>query len=291
MSRDVALLNEMTAAINAADARRYAAVYEPDARVVIHGNGALTGRPAIEQYERELFAQFPSTRFAIANIWTTPLGTIARYGVNSPPSSKMPATGHEGLLFYDMSPGGLIAEEHRYLDSLTPAVQAGAFPTLAARPIPTLAAAPIVFDTPTRGVGNARVDGSGLSAALLARLDSAMIVRDVDTFACCFADGGEIDDFSRPRPDAAVGAIRSWFTAWCGAFDNVTIKPVRTISLGDVAFSEDVIHATMTDAWSGVGGRERATRAVSLHRARIAYVENGQIVRLSQFVNRRELQS
>jgi hypothetical protein len=56
-----------------------------------------------------------------------------------------------------------------------------------------------------------------------------------------------------------------------------------------VVFSEDVVRATMTDGWSGVGGCDRATRAVSLHRGRIARLEGGRVARLTQFVNRREL--
>jgi hypothetical protein len=46
--------------------------------------------------------------------------------------------GHEGLLFYRLHPSGLIEEERRYLDSLTPMAQLGLLGALPARPLPTL---------------------------------------------------------------------------------------------------------------------------------------------------------
>jgi hypothetical protein len=52
--------------------------------------------------------------------------------------------GHEGLLFYRLHPSGLIEEERRYLDSLTPMAQLGLLGSLPHRNPPTLFSEPKV---------------------------------------------------------------------------------------------------------------------------------------------------
>jgi hypothetical protein len=46
--------------------------------------------------------------------------------------------GHEGLLFYGFDLAGLIEQERRYLDSLTPMAQMGMLGATPARPLPKL---------------------------------------------------------------------------------------------------------------------------------------------------------
>jgi hypothetical protein len=78
--------------------------------------------------------------------------------------------GHEGLLFFRFGPSGLIEEEHRYLDGLTPMAQMGLLGGgVAARPIPTLSTE-LTVSTATGSPKETQ--NIGLVAASLAALDS-----------------------------------------------------------------------------------------------------------------------
>ena len=137
VDRQFAALTEMKDAVNAGDAGRYARAYAPDAVITIHGGVELKGRSSIEQYEVELMREFPGTRFAFYAIWLKGPQAVVHYAVKGKtPSGK--GMGHEGLLFYRFQSSGLIEEEHRYLDSMTPMAQMGMLGTLTVRPPPRL---------------------------------------------------------------------------------------------------------------------------------------------------------
>lgn len=137
--RQLAALVQMADAVNAGDAGRYASVYAPNAVITIYGSGKLQGRDAIEQHEVELLREFPGTRLAFYTLWQREALAVVRYGVNGKTARGEPM-GHEGLLFFRFDPSGLIVEEHRYLDSLTPMAQMGMLGGAAARALPVLPA-------------------------------------------------------------------------------------------------------------------------------------------------------
>jgi ketosteroid isomerase-like protein len=117
--QNVRALREMIESVNAGDAKRYAQLYAGDAVITIHGTGQLKGRDAIEQYEVELMREFPGARLAFYDVWQKAAMAVVHYGVNGSTRGGQ-AMGHEGLLFFRFDRAGVIEEEHRYLDSLTP---------------------------------------------------------------------------------------------------------------------------------------------------------------------------
>src|SRR6188508_1466596 len=97
-------------------AAAYASRYAEDAVITIHGGDVLRGRSEIEAYEKDLLREFPGTRFALYDVWRKGPQAVVHYGVNGRTASGR-AMGHEGLLFYQFDPSGLITDERRYLDS------------------------------------------------------------------------------------------------------------------------------------------------------------------------------
>jgi nuclear transport factor 2 (NTF2) superfamily protein len=133
----VATVTGMMEAVNASDAKRYAFAYTKDAVIVIHGSAVLRGRDAIEGYEVELLREFPGARLAFHAMWQAGPAAVVRYAVTGQgPGGRW--MGHEGLLFFRFDASGLVQEEHRYLDSLTPMAQMGLLTAGPARPLPAL---------------------------------------------------------------------------------------------------------------------------------------------------------
>jgi len=265
----------MAAAINAADASRYAAAYEQDATIIIFGGATVRGREAIEAYERDLLAQFPGTRFALIEIWQAGNQVAVHYGVNSPPHGTMPATGHEGLLFYDIGQHGLIAEEHRYLDGLTPAIQAGALPHLQARGIPSL---------PERATIVA-ADADGRSEAVARGMTEAFNEGNEQAVLARFATHGRIDELALPTPFLDAVGVRAWFTMWRRAVPNLAIEVRRRFIVGSYALWEEALRGDLADS---LGGIVRPVGIV-LHRGIVAQVRANAIDTLRAFMNRQEL--
>jgi hypothetical protein len=133
------VFGRMAAAVNAGDAQAYASLYAPDAVITIHGSARLEGREAIERYEIELLRQYPGAQLAFYSLWLDWPVAVVHYAVNGRTPSGQ-SMGHEGLLFYRFQESGLVEEERRYQDSLTPMAQLGLLGPVAARPVPALPA-------------------------------------------------------------------------------------------------------------------------------------------------------
>jgi uncharacterized protein (TIGR02246 family) len=136
----LATLGAMVRAVNAGDAHAYAMVYATDAVITIHGGDALKGRAAIEAYEVGLLHEFPGARLGFHDVWLKGSSAVVHYAVNGRTPGGQ-AMGHDGLLFYRFLPSGKVAEERRYLDSLTPMAQLGALGPVPARVVPAVPAA------------------------------------------------------------------------------------------------------------------------------------------------------
>src|SRR5215468_3515278 len=108
--KQITALKEIVRAVNAGDAKKYALVYSQDAVIRIYGGGEVKGRDAIESYELDLMRQFPGAQIAFETIWQKGLIAVVHYAVNGHTPTGQ-AMGHEGLLFYQFQPSGLIEEE------------------------------------------------------------------------------------------------------------------------------------------------------------------------------------
>jgi len=277
LQQHVAALEAMATAVNAGDARRYARLYAPEAIITIIGGDVLRGRDAIERYEVDLLRQFPGARLAFYSLWPSGDAAVVHYGV----SGKTPdgrAMGHEGLLFYRFLPSGLIIEERRYNDSLTPMAQLGMLGDGPHRAPPSLPDKMEVY-----AARNAAAEARNV-ALVKSLLDAWEAKREAQVLEA-LAEQAIVDDLFLPRPFSARPGARDWLAAWSAA-SKLQSELSSIFAAGDFVFAESVVRGRLT----GRLGPVRASDAgFTVHRAYMAEITNGKVRRLAAFTNGKEL--
>ena len=279
VDRPLATLHEMVRAVNAGEAAAYASRYAEDAVITIHGGDTLRGRSAIEAYEKDLLREFPGTRFALYDVWRKGPQAVVHYGVNGRTTSGR-AMGHEGLLFYQFDPAGLITDERRYLDSLTPMAQLGLLGPgpPPARALPTLPSEMAVH------IAGAAVESrnTALVKTALAALDAG----DGIAFLAAFAEDALLDDLSEPGPSTGRANVKAWFDRWKHAAAGARTTNIRLVAVGDDVLVETLVIGRLQ---APLGRLRPSERPFAVHRAAIVQVRNDRIARLTFFMNTREL--
>ena len=270
----IAALEAMVRSVNAGDAASYARLYDAAARITIYGGDALSGRAAIEQYEVGLLREFPGTTLAFFSAWHQGNEAVVHYGVNGKaPSGR--AMGHEGLLFFRFNASGLIDEERRYLDSLTPMAQLGALGPVPARALPVLPAKMTSDDKP-----------SNAEAVVLARrIVEAINAADAATFLASLSDDVVIDELMCLEPFAGKAGAKRWFDMWQSAAPGATTVITRSIGVGQSVLIESVARGTLKGALGPVTGDGAA---FEVHRALVLQMKDGRLGSLKAFMNGKE---
>jgi len=274
-----AVLAEMVRAVNAGDARAYAAVYAPDAVLTIYGGDVLRGRTAIEEYEVALLREFPGARLGFHAIWQKGPVVVVHYAVNGR-TGEGKEMGHEGLLFYRFLPSGLIAEERRYLDSLTPMAQLGALGSVAARPIPAVRTETRYEKSETQG-GCPRARMEPVKAAL-----AALDAEDSAAFLAALAPDAVIDEMIEPRPFVGREDVAAWVGKWTGAVSGAKTEIGAMVCAGDWVLVETVVSGILDGA---LGPVTAAAKPFTVHRALAVRFSAGRIAHIRAFMNGKEL--
>ena len=187
--------------------------------------------------------------------------------------------GHEGLLFYRFDPSGLIEQEHRYLDSLTPMGQMGmlgATPARAMPKLPTGLKVHVARSSPEEEVNIAIVTAS------FTALDS----KNEPAFLATIAADAVLDELMLPQPFIGERNVKAWFETWTTAVPDATTEITSILGVGGFVLAETVVRGTLT----GQLGRVLASgKAFAVHRAAIVQVKNGKVTRVSAFMNGKEL--
>ncbi|HEX9708870.1 MAG TPA: nuclear transport factor 2 family protein [Candidatus Thermoplasmatota archaeon] len=274
----VAVLSEMMDAVNAGDADRYARLYAPDAVLTIYGSRALTGRPAIEAHERTLLREFPGARLGFYAVWEKGPVAVVHYAVQgrTPAGGSM---GHEGLLFYRFRPSGLIEEERRYLDGLTPMAQLGLIGPTPARPLPTL---PNTMEAQVAKGSAIEDDNVARVRATFAALDA----KDAAAFLSGLSEDAVLDDMIEPRPYRGQGQVKAWFETWTHAVPDARSEIATIIGAGDSVLVETVLRGTLKGP---LGRLAPSDREFAVHRAVVVRLAGGKLTRITVFMNGREL--
>jgi steroid delta-isomerase-like uncharacterized protein/uncharacterized protein (TIGR02246 family) len=276
----VATLAEMVRAVNAGDARAYASLYAPDAVLTIQGGDVLTGRQAIEDYETGLLREFPGVRLGFDTIWQQESLVVVHYAVSGQATGggKM---GHEGLLFYRFLQSGLIFEERRYLDSLTPMAQLGALGAVPARSVPAVPARPKVVTV------EGEMDEHGLQNAALAKASlAALDPSGHEAFLSAVADDVVVDELVEPRPFVGKDGVRAWLDRWTRAVSGAKSELALILIAGDTVVLETVLSGTLDGP---LGPVSASGKPFTVHRAAIVETKNGTIARITAFMNGKEL--
>ena len=271
-------LTHMMDAVNAGDARRYASLYAQDAVITIFGGGELKGRDAIEQYEEELLREFPGARLAFYSVWHSGINAVVHYGVNGrTPGGK--AMGHEGLLFYRFHPSGLIGEEHRYLDSMTPMAQMGVFGTTRARVLPTL---PTELKTYIARSSPDEQKNIAIVRASVSALDS----KNEATFLATIADDSVFDELIEAQPFIGKRNVKAWFDNWTRAVPDATTEITTILGVGEFVLLKTVVRGTLKGS---LGRLVASNTPFVVHRGAIVRVKDGRLTRISAFMNSKEI--
>lgn len=273
----IVAFTQMMKAVNAGDAARYARLYTEDAVIIILGGGQLKGRSAIERYEIDLLRQFPGARLAFYDIWQKGPLAVVRYGVNGRTTSGQ-VMGHEGLLFYQFDPSGLIEEERRYNDSLTPMAQLGLLGKVPTRQPPTLPTEPKVH-----AVRDSReeIENVATAKANLKELDS----KNEAAFLSGVTDDAVFDELMLPQAFAGTN-VRAWFEAWTQAVPDATSQITNVIGIGDSVFVESEVRGTLKRPF---GPLAASTNQFSVHRAAVFQFKGRKLIRSAFFMNGKEL--
>jgi ketosteroid isomerase-like protein len=274
-------LAKMARAVNAGDAHGYAMIYAPDAVITIQGGDALQGRAAIEAYEVGLLREYPGARLGFGSVWQKGMTAVVRYAVSgSAPGGK--TMGHEGLLFYRFLPSGKIAEERRYLDSLTPMAQLGvlgavpprALPAIPDKPKGHVAASAVATRMETLNVARVR--------ATMAALDA----KDEAAFLSAFADDVVLDEMIEPQAIAGMPAVKAWFQSRTAAVADGKTEIMTALGVGDAVLVEAVARGTLNGR---LGPVSAAGKPFTVHQAAIVQLREGRIGRITTFMNGKEL--
>jgi steroid delta-isomerase-like uncharacterized protein len=273
----LAVFAEMMAAVNAGDAPRYARLYATDAAIRIVGGEDLAGRDAIERYEVELLRQFPGARLAFYSIWQREREAVVHYGVNGRTAAGQ-AMGHEGLLFYRFASSGLIEEERRYNDSVTPMVQLGMPGIFSARASATLPSQWQAFTW----------QGAELHSniALVRAIVDAWNGGDGQRFLRQLAEDAVLDDLVFPQPFIGKAAVKTWFDTWKAAIPDPRSEITTLLAVGDAVIVETVVRGSLTGALGRVAA---SNKPLLLHRAAVFEIAAGKIARIRSFMNGKEL--
>src|SRR5438034_8911808 len=273
-------LAEMVRAVNAGDARTYAALYAPDAVLTIYGGDVLQGRRAIEDYETGLLRELPGARLGFHAIWQKGPAVVVRYVVNGRTAGGQ-AMGHEGLLFYRFLPSGLIAEERRYLDSLTPMAQLGALGAVAARPLP---AVPVE----TRGY-EARLANGGRERARMDQVKKSLAALDANDTAAFLAGltpDAVVDEMIEARPFVGRPDVTAWLEKWTRAVSGARTEVATMVTVGDCVLVETILSGVLNGT---LGPVTASARPFTVHRALVVQFKAGRIGHIRAFMNGREL--
>jgi steroid delta-isomerase-like uncharacterized protein len=118
--------------------------------------------------------------------------------------------------------------------------------------------------------------------ASLAALDTG----DGDAFLTSLAEDAIVDDRTEPAPVAGKRNIASWAKRRAVAFTGVTSDVTTAFGVGDFVLLESVLRGTFKGPW---GRLAAPNRPFEIHRAAIAQVTNGKLVRVSAYWNFKEL--
>ena len=283
--KQLALAKRYIVALQAADVK---ASYAPDAKLVFAGLPDAAGADVIAKRYKRLFGSLADFKVAASRIWIRGNHVAIEWaasGVAARPWMGFPAKGSPigfpALTLLTLNDGGLIKEEHTYIDLVTVLTQIGAGPAGAkARAAPPLAAAPEVVISSGRPGEDRGVELSKAMAAAMDRGDEAAYIALV-TSDVAHANAAAAE------PAVGVDKERDHFRRSLHAFRDLK-QPSDGWGVQDFA----LVEWTATGKNVGAIGPFPATnKTVTWHGADVVQVRDGKISRITVYFDRIELYS
>jgi ketosteroid isomerase-like protein len=277
-ARPIDVVTGMMRAVNARDAKKYASFYSTNASIVLQGFSVLVGREAIEKHELELLAQFPSVVLAFYDLWQRGNRALVHYGVNGSTADGR-SMGHEGLLSYRFDASGLIAEEHRYLDSLTPMAQLGMLADESVRAPPVLPAKMNVHMA-----AGSRAEDENLT--LVKACNEALDSKNESAFLATLDEQVVLDELMLPKAFQGKREARECFRSWTRAVPDAKSEITLICAVGAFVLVESIVRGRLS---LPLGRYFASEQPFTVHRGAIVQLDKGRIQRIVGFMNGLEL--
>ena len=222
--------------------------------------------------------EFPGARLAFYAAWQKAPLVVAHYGVNGRTADGR-SMGHEGLLFFRLHSSGVIAEERRYLDSLTPMAQLGLLGAVRARSLPVLPAD--MMGHVATGSAKERRNVALVRASL-----GAMDSKYASAFFSRVSEDVTVDELILAEPFVGIDSAKRWFEAWVAAVPDMQVEVTTVLGAGDFVLAETIVRGTLAGPFAGLAASGTPFAA---HRAIVIQMNDGKLTSLASFMNRKEL--
>ena len=142
------------------------------------------------------------------------------------------------------APGGLILEERRYLDSLTPMAQLGALGPGPSRALPALPSEM----KPHASQGTA---SEAANVALVRAAFAALDAKKQAEFLASLAPDAVIDEMIEPQPFSGRSGVAAWYERWTSAVPDARTEITALLAAGDAILVEAVVRGTLRGPLGG----------------------------------------
>jgi steroid delta-isomerase-like uncharacterized protein len=273
-------------AMNAHDAKKYAALYTEDATVTVPGMPEQHGRADIEKNVQGFFDGFKDLKFWIVSTWQKGDMAFVEWGwsgTNTGEFMGMKATekqaGALGLSAIWFTADGQMKKDDRYSDAATLMTQLGHVKGKA-RPVPTAPASPV----PDMHVAKGTPDEDKNVETVKAFYGSFESKKEAD-FLAPMADDIEYADMTMPENMKGKDAGKKFFAMFTKALPDLKVTVSNAAGVEDMVIVENAFAGTH----KGQLGPFAATKKpVNMHSIDLFQLKDGKIVKGWTFANNAE---
>jgi steroid delta-isomerase-like uncharacterized protein len=275
----------VTDAMNAHDAKKYAALYTDDATVMIPGMPELHGRADIEKQVQGFYDGFKDMKFWIVATWQKGDVSFVEWGwsgtntgefMGMKPTEKQ--AGGLGLSAIWFNADGAMKKENRYFDAATTMTQLGAIKGKA-RAIPTPAASVEMHSAKGTPEEDKNVEA-------VKTMEAAFETKKEADFLASMSDDVEYADMAMPENSKGKGEAKKFF----GMFTKAIPDMKNTISNATGVEDFVIVESNITGTHKGQLGPFAATKKpVNIHGIDIFQMKDGKVVKGWTFGNNAEL--
>ena len=229
-------------AINARDAKKFAASYATDASVTVYGVGDVSGRDAIAAETQKWLDGFGDLKFHVGRIFQKADMAVVEWawaGTHTGEFMTVKPTqrplGVQGASVVWFSADGLVAKEHRYFD----------LATLRAQDDPnakkdSFRAPPALPSSIEAHVSKGGADEDKVVDVVKSFYASLATKKEADVLSFV-ADDTVIDDASLPKPLKGKKELRAYFASFMKAFTDLKQQNSTLFAADDFVVAEGVL--------------------------------------------------
>jgi steroid delta-isomerase-like uncharacterized protein len=281
----MAAAKSVVEAMNAHDAKKYAALFTDDATVMIPGMPELHGRADIEKQVQGFFDGFKDMKFWIASTWQKGDMSFVQWGWSGTntgefmgmKSTEKPAGGL-GMSAIWFNADGAMKKENRYFDAAGIMTQLGHVKGKA-RPVPTATATPEMHAAKSTPDEDKNVE-------VVKAMEASMESKKEADFLMSMADDIEYADMSAPENSKGKGEAKKFFGMFTKAIPDMKVAVSNATGVEDFV----ILESNVTGTHKGQLGPFAATKKpVNLHGIDIFQLKDGKVVKGWSFANNVEL--